>query len=443
MSAASMISIPVDATGESTRLARWAVFVVVVLFGGMLAWGSIAPISGAVVASGVIKIDTNRKTVQHFEGGIIREILVREGEEVTAGQPLILLEDTDSSADLNILTDALHGQLVKEARLTAEASLAEEVQFPPELVANTSEKTKTLIRNELALFTAKRKSLTDTIRLIENEIVNAQDAVKSLEGRIAAGQSGLDIVKEQLTAGEKMMARGALDKNSLLELNRRYATQNESLWEQKSDLAIRRQEVDSLKLRVVTARNEYSRAAEDELKLARQDVFETEERLRPVADALQRKTIRASIGGQIINLQATSVGSVIKPGETVAEIVPQLRDLVFEVKIKPEDSDAVYVGQAAKVQISAFNQRTTPLLDGELTYISGDALVDERARDASPYFLGYVRTSPEALKALEDKVLSPGMPITAYIQTQPRTFFEYVLSPITSSLRRSLSEDVQ
>ncbi len=443
MSTTNVFDIAVDKTGESTRLVRWALFVVVVLFGGAFAWGAIAPISGAVVADGVIKVDTNRKEVQHLEGGIIREVLVREGDTVEMGQAMIMLEDTDRSSDLNILTDTLNAHLIKEARLVAEASLAEEVAFPKDLVNSTNEKVQTLLRNELALFTAKRKTLQDQIRLIENETLHAEDAVKNLAGRIEAGQRGLSIIQEQLNAAEKMVERGAIDRNSLLELRRRFATQNESLWEQKSDLSIRRQSVAELRLRVVNARNEYSRIAEDELKLEREGVYEMEERLRPVQDALQRKTIRATIAGQVMNLKATSVGGVVMSGETIAEIVPTLRDLVFEVKIKPTDSDSVFIGQDAKVQISAFNQRTTPLIEGELSYVSGDVLVDEGASPPYSYFLGHVRSDPSALEVLEDKKISPGMPVVAYIQTQPRTFFEYLLSPITSGMRRSLVEDIE
>jgi epimerase transport system membrane fusion protein len=443
MSRVGILTIPVDATGESTRIARFAVFVTVVLVGGVLAWGSLAPMTGAVVATGVIKVDTNRKAVQHLEGGIVRQILVREGDEVKEGQALILLEDTDRSAELNILTDALHGHLVKEARLIAEASLAETVTFPADLEQIASEKIRILMQNELALFTAKRKSLTDQIRLIEDEIVHAEEAVRSLEKRAVAGEEGLAILKEQLTAGEKMMERQALDRNSLLELRRRYASQDELLWETKSDLAIRRQDVASLRLRVVSARNDYQRAAEDELKLARQEAFETEERMRPALDALQRKTIRASIAGQVINLKVTSVGGVVRPGETLAEIVPDQRDLIFEVKIKPSDADAVFVGQDAKIEIAAFNQQATPLLDGTLNYVSGDALVDEQKPNDPSFYLGHVHTNEEAMKALEGKSLAPGMPVVAYLQTQPRTFFQYLFSPITSGFRRALVEDMQ
>lgn len=442
MGGLSLFSIPVDATGESTRLVRWSAFVVLVLFGGAVAWGALAPISGAVVAGGIIKVDTNRKSVQHLEGGIIREILVREGERVEAGQPLILLEDTDRSADLNILSDTLHAHLAKEARLVAEASLSDAVDFPDELRQETSDKTQALIRNELALFQARRKTLLDQIELTEDEISHADEAVHNLQGQIASTQNGLALIGQQLAAAEKLVEKRAIDKNSILELKRKVADQNESLWEQKAELALRRQSVAGLKLRIVNLKNDYANAAEDELKENRQQIFETRERIRPVLDALQRKTIRAAIAGQVINLRATTVGGVIKPGETVAEIVPASRDLVFEVHIKPADSDSVYVGQSAMVQFSAYNQRTTPMVAGRLSYVSGDALTDDTGSDRQPYFLAHVVSDPEALQRLGDRPLSPGMPVIAYVQTEPRTFFEYLFSPITSGLRQALVEDV-
>lgn len=438
----TLMAIPVDESGESTRLVRWAMFVLVVLLGGAVAWGAIAPISGAVVASGTIKIDTNRKSVQHFEGGIIRSIQVREGEAVEAGQPLVLLEETDKSADLNILTDMLNALLAKEARLQAEASLADEVIFPEPLTADTSDNIKALIRNELALFNAKRKTLFDQIELTGDQTTHAEAVVKNLEGQIKTTRGGLRIVREQLAAAQKLVEKRAIDKNSILELKRKVSNQNESLWAQKAALAEAEQEVAELKLRIVNLKNDYSKIAEDELKENHQQIVETRERMRPVQDALQRKTIRAPIAGQLINLQATTVGGVVKPGETLAEIVPEERDLVFEVRIRPRDSDSVFVGQVVKVQLSAFNQRDTPMIDGELTYVSGDALIDEKSGGQESFYLAHVHSTPEALEPLGDRRLAPGMPVVAFVQTAPRTFFDYVLSPLTSGMRKSLVEDV-
>lgn len=438
-----LFSVPVDETGESTRLVRRAMFIIVFLFGGVVAWGAAAPISGAVVADGIIKVDTNRKSVQHYEGGIIKEILVREGEDVEVGQPLVVLQDTDNSAELNILRDTLQGLRAKQARLMAEVSVADQVLFPQELLDGESNKTQTIVRSELALFSARRKLLTDQIKLTKDEIVHVEEAVGNLKHQIEQAKSGLAIVSEQLAAVEKLAKKRAIDRNSVLELKRKLSDQNEAIYEQKAELSIQRQSIASLKLRIVNLRNEYSKSAEDELKETGQRIYETKERIRPVLDSLQRRTIRAIIDGQIINLQATTVGGVVKPGEVIAEIVPKIRDLVFEVQIRPQDADSVYVGQRAKVQLSAFNQRSIPMIDGNLTYVSGDALTQEGANGPSAFFLAHVKSEPEALTLIGDRTLTPGMPVVAFVQTEPRTFFEYVFSPVTAGMRRALTEDVR
>lgn len=442
MAGRQFLAIPVDESGESTRLVRAAVFTMVFFLGGAAAWGAIAPISGAVVADGIVKIDTSTKSVQHLEGGIIREILVKEGEHVDVGQPLIALEDTDASSGLNILTDALNAQLAREARLTAEASLKETMDLPQELTQDPAPNIQTLVRNEEALFKAKRKTLLDQIDLINDQITYEADAVTSLQAQIEATEEGLRYVEEQLQAGERLTEKRAIDRNSLLELKRKLTQEKQSLWERRADLAVRRQNMAGLRLQIVNLQNEYSKTAEDELKETRQLIFEAREKIRPVLDALQRKTIRATVAGQVINLQATTIGGVIKPGETVLDIVPRSRDLIFEVKVRPRDADSVHVGQAARIQLSAFNQRTTPLVDGTLTYVSGDAIVPQNTQDP-PYYLTHVKADLESLRLPSDRELTPGMPVIAYVQTEPRTFFQYILSPVTSGMRHALVEDIR
>ncbi len=442
MAGRQLFAIAVDRTGESTRLVRSAVLIMVLFLGGAAAWASLAPISGAVVADGIVKIDTNTKSVQHLEGGIIREILVKEGEQVDVGQPLITLEDTDASAGLNILTDTLNAQRAREARLVAEASLTEAVTIPEDLRQDPSQNTLSMVRNEEAIFRAKLKTLLDQIHLINDEIAHEGDAIASLQAQIEATAEGLSYVEEQLQAGKRLTEQRAIDKNSLIELKRKLVLEKQSLWQRKADLALRRQSLAGLKLQIVNLQNDYSKTAEDELKETRQLIFEVREKIRPVLDALQRKTIRSTIAGQVINLQATTIGGVVKPGETVLEIVPKARDLIFEVKIRPRDSDSVHLGQATKVQLSAFNQHNTPMVDGTLTYVSGDAITPPDGREP-PYYLAHVKGDPRSIKLPNDKTLAPGMPVVAYVQTEARTFFEYIMSPVTSGMRRALGEEIR
>lgn len=436
------LAIPVDKSGESTRLIRSAVFVMVFFVGGAAAWASFAHMSGAVVATGIVKIDTNTKSVQHLEGGIIREIMVREGDHVDFGQPLIVLEDTEASSQLNILTDVLNTQLAREARLMAEASLSDVIDLPKTLSNDQPEQMQTLMRNEDALFRAKRKMLLDQIELIEEQIAHENDAVASLESQIIATEQGVQYVEEQLQAGERLTEQRAIDRNSVLEMRRKLSQETQLLWEKRADLALRKQSMSGLRLEIVNLKNEYSKTAEDELKETRQLIFEAREKIRPVLDSLQRRTIKATIAGQVINLQATSLGGVIRPGETILDIVPAERDLIFEIKVKPQDSDSVHVGQATKIQLSAFNQQSTPLADGVITYISGDAIEPVNTQEA-PYFLAHVKADEDTIKLPKDRTLSPGMPIVAFVQTQPRTFFEYIASPFTSGMRKALVEDIQ
>lgn len=440
MTSPRLFAVDVDDSGESTRLVRVALFVSFVLFGGMFAWGLLAPMNGAVVADGVIKVDTNRKSVQHLEGGIVRRILVREGMQVEAGQALLELVDVDTSSNVNILTDTLNALLAKEARLFAEATLSERIRFPQEVKNDRSEKTVTLVQNEEALFQSKRKTLFDQIKLLKDEISHAGSGITHLQSQISATQDGSRYIEEQIKAAERLIEKRFLDNNSLLELKGRLSEKRESLGQQNATLAQQRQNVAELELRIINLRNEYSKMADDELKETRKLIFETQERIRPAQDQLQRTTITSPTSGQVINLKATTVGGVIKPGDSILDIVPNMLDLILEVKINPVDIDVVHVGQTASVQLAAFNQRTTPMIKGKLTYLSGDALTDETSQDRSRFFLGHIKTDQESLEPIRNLSLSPGMPVVAYLQTEPRTFFQYILSPVTSQLRRALLE---
>jgi membrane fusion protein, type I secretion system len=430
--------VPVDESGESTRIVRIGLFVIVVFLGGFFAWAALAPISGAVIAGGTVKIDTNRKTVQHLDGGIVKEILVREGSVVEKGQPLILLEDTESSAAVNILSDQLDAMLAKEARLHAEKHLLDSIVFPEALLNRSSAKITALLRNEKALFRSKRKSLDDQIDLLDAEIEQAKKQVSGLTDQIDAVKEHTGYVEEQLAAAESLKEKKFIGINELLQLKRLLAEQKENMGEQISELASARKSIHELKLRIITARNAYAQQADDELKETRRMVYEIEERLRPAQGALARQIVTAPIAGQVINLQVTTVGGVVQPGEPLMDIVPAANEMIIEAKARTEDIDNLYIGQDANITLSAYSRRSTPQIEGKVIYVSGDALVDEHTGEA--YYLVHVRADKEALNAIDGVTLFPGMPAVVFLKTGDRTFLDYLLAPIMDNLRKTFRE---
>jgi epimerase transport system membrane fusion protein len=434
----SMFSITLDESGESTRIVRAGMFVVIVFLGGFLAWSFWAPISGAVIAEGVIKVDTKRKTIQHLEGGIVKEILVREGQYVEEGQTLVVLEDAEVRSKLIILKDQFNAELAKEARLLAEKEFAEAIKFPADLVNSTDSKVLEMLDNEKALFLAKRKSIDEEITIIRNEIGHARQEEASIRSQIEAAGESIRYKQERVAAGEALSAKQYLEKNQFLQLKEELADKREALNEMQAQLASVRQRQGELDLRVINLRNEYTKKADDELKDAKKTIYELQEKIRPAELSLDRFHIAAPIAGQVIDLKVSTVGGVVRPGDPLMDVVPKEHELITEVKVKNKDIAKVHVNQRADLQLLAYNSRAVPHIDGTVIYVSEDALEDKNNSATPYYYLAHIRVDGKALEHLPDVRLAPGMPVTAFIQTKPMTFLDMLIKPFEDSLARGL-----
>lgn len=434
-------TIDVDSSGDSTRIARNGMFYGVLLFVGFLIWGLTAPISGAVITNGIIKIDFNRKTIQHLEGGIIKEINVREGSFVKKGQTLLILEDVNTSSQVNILTDRFQSAIAKESRLTAQKYYAKEIVFPEELLASTDENIKSLLSNETELFNSKRKSYLDQVGLLNKEIEQTKNQIKGLANEVEAIKASIGYIKKSLRASTNLQKKGYGEQSKIWEQERLLAEKREKIGAKQAENSVAESKIIEIQLRIITLKNTYTQEADDQLKEVQKELLEIQELLRPAQYAYDRSVVIAPLEGQVINLQVNTVGGVIQSGADLMEIIPKNNELIIEAKINTGDIDNVHLNQEAHIQLSAYNRRTTPLLKGNITYISGDVIEDTINRGEF-YYLCYIEGSAESLKELpEDIILFPGMPITAFIQTRSRTFIDFILEPIVDNMRRSLRED--
>lgn len=434
-------SISIDLSGESTRIIRRGLFFGVMLFVGFLVWGTTAPINGAVITSGVIKIDFNRKIIQHLEGGIIKKIVVREGSFVKKGEPLLILEDVNTSAQVNILKDRSQSAIAKEARLIAQKKYAKKIIFPEKLLTNTDLKIKNLLKNETELFNSKRKSYLDQTALLRQEIGQTRNQIKGLEKEVEAIKASIGYIKKSLEASKRLQSKGYGEQSKIWEKESQLAEKRERLGAQQAEKSVAHSKIIETRLRIITLENTYAQDADDQLKELQKELLEIQELLRPAQYAFDRTVVMAPLDGQVINLQVNTVGGVIGAGADLMEIIPRNNDLIIEAKINTSDIDSVHPEQAAHIQLSAYNRRTTPLLKGKVTYISGDVIEDVINR-GEYYYLCHIQASEKSLKELpENIILYPGMPITAFIQTRARTFIDFILEPIMDNMRRSLREN--
>ena len=418
---------------EARGVIRSGLLVIVVGAAAFLLWGFWAPLTGAVIAPGYVKVDLNRKVVQHQEGGIVRAIRVRDGDRVTQGQELVVLEDVRIDAQLDLLRTQLDAERAKSARLEAERSLAPRPVFPKDLIKDEFR------TREEALFKARREALDTQIAVLRKQIRETGEEADQLALQIAAEERALKLQKEELESNERLLAQGYVQKTRLLALQRAVAEYEARFSEHRAELSKSRQRASELEFRILAMRNTYVQSATDEIKESSAKMFDLEERIRPSKDASERQKITAPIAGEVVGLRVFNAGSVIGPREVLMEIVPQEKRLIVEARIRPEDINHVKHGSEADIRLTAYQSRTTPLVAGSVTYVSGDRLVDPQT--GHPYYIVNIDVPEYALAAASLR-LQAGMPAEVFIRTDERSALDYLLAPVTTFLRRAMREPV-
>ena len=425
---------------DAWHIGRVGFGVLAAVFLAFATWGTFAPLSGAVIAPGVVIVDAYRKAVQHLEGGIVREIKVRPGQRVAKGDALILLEDVQQSAAVGTVSDQLATELARAARLTAEQEQRAVLAWPDELAKRLGDpKIAEIVRDEQNLFDARRRLMISQVGQLEAQIRQVDEEIAGFTEQVRSADESLLYLRDEMRMNEKLHKEGYVQETRMLAFKRAIAEKEEKRGEYIAGIAQAKQRGSELRLRIIALHDSYIREASEQRKEANARVLELRERMRPNEDALGRRTIRAPIAGEVVNLKVHSTGAVIAPGETLMEIVPEER-LVAEARIQPQDIAHLRKGSEAHMQLSAFKQRTTPLVQGRVTYVSGDALTDSVNGMPVLYFVAHVEVDARSLAAAGELSLSPGMPVVVFIKTRERSALDYITEPVTDSLRRAMRE---
>lgn len=422
---------------EARRLGRWGG---AVLVGGLLpvlAWMCLAPLSSAVVAPAYVKVDLNRRPVQHAEGGIVREVLVRDGQQVRRGEPLLVLGDVSVDADRNRLTYRVMAGRASLARLDAEQSMADAVQFGPDLqaAAKTDVRLAGQLAKELALFRARREALSTQVGLLRTQRERIAEEIAALNAQIRQAGESMAFQKHDLENNRKLLKDGYIAATRIAQVEASVADYGVKIEERRSELARASQRMIDTDLRIRALESEYRQQASDQLKATAGQVTETEQELRKSLDASARQVIAAPAAGEVIDLKYATPGAVIPPRETIAEIVPSASRLVTEARIRPEDINRLQQGQDAEIRFTAFRYRTTQLVHGKLIYVSADRLVDRAT--GMPYYSVLIEADAASLASAGDLKLLAGMPAEVYIKGGERTPLQYLLEPVTEVLRHA------
>ncbi len=436
----NLIPEPDDAEKPGLRYAALAGgAVIAVFFGALTTWAALAPLESAAIAPGVVTVDTRRKTIQHLEGGIVSEILVREGDVVEAGQVLIRLEDVQASARLVQVRDAYHARLGIAARLAAERDRLETIDFPAQLSKlSTEPKVQEIIAGQLRVFEAKKQVRDDQVAIIEQQIAQSEQQIAGLEAEIAAYERQFSLLSEELSDLRALLAKDLVPKRRVLALEREQAQIVGNRGRNLATISQVRKSIAEAEIRIAELETTRVNEAVAEVQNIENRLRELTEDLRAASDVQQRTEIRAPIAGAVVGLQVHTVGGVIAPGAALMDIVPSEERLLIDARIRPDDIDAVSPGLLAQVQLTAFSQRNVRPLEGRLISVSADTLTEEHTGER--YYLGRIELESESINSAREIDLHAGMQAQIHILTGTSSLLNYILNPILVVLDHSLKE---
>ncbi|HMO47736.1 MAG TPA: HlyD family type I secretion periplasmic adaptor subunit [Rubrivivax sp.] len=417
---------------------RCGLAAIAIAAGTLIAWLVLAPLSGSVIAMGAVKVDTNRKTVQHRDGGIVRTIFVREGEHVTAGQPLVELDDSRIDAALNQTSSQLDAMRVRQSRLAAEREFKASWTAPEALRRPSDPRLAETVAREEGLFTVRRSALDSQIRQLGQQADEAAREIAARQRESASVRLALQHMQEEVAANEALLKDNFINKTRVLALKRSVAEYQIKEGDNAAELSQARRTASELALRISALRDGYAQEASTELRDVNSKIIDLEEQLGAARDASARKLITAPVAGRVVDLRVTTAGGALGPRDPVLDIVPDDAPLLVEAHVPVDAIADLRIGLPADVRLTPYKQRETPLINARVVYVSADSLVDRHS--GIPYFAVHVELDRDSLAKAGNLVASPGMGAEVFVRTRDRTTLDFLLEPLVNAMRRSLRE---
>lgn len=420
------------------RLGYLIVILVFVFFGG---WSLLAPLGSAALAPGSVTVEGYRKTVQHLEGGIVKAIHVRDGDTISKGQVLIELDDTSSRAQLETLRGQLFSALAREARLIAERDGKSTVIYPATLTKAADPRAHEDMRVQDQSFAVRKRSRAGEIEILKEQRQQLLAKIEGIKAQRTSRSSLSNSLNKELLDFRAMLKEGYVEKQKVNELERRLAESEGDRGDFAANIATAQTQISEIELKILQIDKEFQREVIEELSKVQSELSELNEKTQWLDDTVTRTLIKAPESGMVLGLTVHTLGAVIPPGGHLLDIVPQQEKLIIEAQVSPIDIDRVHTGQSCEIRFSAFKSAKTPKVSGRLITLSADRLTDEQNKIS--YYLARVEVDKAGLEELRKRglILLPGMPAEVLINTGDRTFFEYLVQPLSNIFARSLIED--
>ena len=430
-----------DVPRSVTRHVVFGLVLFALSFGGFGVWAFRAPLAAAVIAQGSFVATGRNKIVQHLEGGIIQEILVAEGDTVVQDQPMVLLDETAALATERELFLRQTRLEAMEARLLAEYSMAETLGFPEHIESLRADfSVAAMLDAQTVTFDAAARQLRNDIALLEKSIEALTVRARGYDFQLIAARTQMGILREELANKQKLLDQGLVRRTDVNTIRRAIAEAEGQIGRLVAEIDEITEVTRRYEAQIAQTVSERQSAALDELQLVQSELESVSEQARRAENILRRSEVTAPVSGTVVTLHYHTAGGVIESGKAIAEILPTGEPLIIEVSIPRTEIDVVQKGQEATVRLTALNARTTPILSGEVYYVSADSILDSSQEVPQEVYVARVSVPPEQLDRVRGFAPTPGMPAEIMIQTEERTFFEYLTKPITDSMNRAFRE---
>ena len=421
--------------------ARLGFAAIALVFGGFGVWAWFAPLDRAAVAQGQVAVESNNKPVQHLEGGIIRDILVHDSQHVQEGDVLFRLQPTNAQANVDLLRKQIDVGLAQEARLVAEQSRADHITFPTDLLARrTVGETALAIEDQQRQFRERRQTLDGQIGILEAQIAEKLEDIAGRKRQEQSLAAQLSSYKAEMASVSPLLDKGLYTRNKYLALGREAARVEGETGAAAGDIARLAKSLEEAKLQIKQVRFKFDEDISIALNDVRAKMSDAREKIVIAEDVLSRVDVRAPRSGTVLGLKVHGVGAIVKPGETLAEIVPRGEGLIITARVSPGDIESVEVGQIAEVRFSNFSSRQTPVILGKVVSLSPDVLVDQTSGQQQPYFAAKVVIDNDAVPANIAKKIQPGMQADVLISTGERTALDYLIGPLRNTFAKTFKE---
>lgn len=429
------------ASSDTSAVGRTGLWVLGLGVGGFLLWAVLAPLDEGVPAQGMVTLDTKRKAVQHLSGGIVKEVLVQEGQKVKEGEPLVRLDGASAKANFETVRQRYLGYRAMQSRLLAEESGREAIEFHADVKAALNDPLiLQQVHTQQQLLQARRASLAADLQGVEENILGTKEQLVTYQNILVQRRSQLALLVQELESIRGLVQEGYAPRNRQLELERMVAESSASIAELSGNSLRVGRQVAELNQRSVARRQEYRKEVQSQLADVTREVQSDAEKFVAVAADLERMEIRAPASGQVVGLAVQTVGAVLQPGQKLLDVVPDTQTLLLEAHIPPHLIDKVRAGLSTDVRFNAFAHSPQLVVQGRVLSVSGDLLTDP-AQPQLSYFLARVQVTPEGMKTLGSRQMQPGMPAEIVIKTGERSMLAYLLQPLIKRMASSMKEE--